>query len=278
MKRILVPTDFSILGEFAYNIAQKIATKMNAEICVLYVVVGPQDGFYTKEGLLQEDNERDYSKWNGDAKEAELKLNKWLEGKPSNVSSKTVIGNINTVISSYAEQDHMDMIVMGTSGINSHSWFAHSSHTEFMVNHSQIPILSLKCDRSSLDLHKIVLVGEFSPNETMDLSILTKIQDVFDSEIVMLEVATEKERRTNEQIIDSMELFAAAHGLKKHSTHIYKSKSVEAGIAAFSAEKHIDLIAIGTHQRSGVSKLFKESISDDIVSNLFHPILTFPIA
>ena len=54
-------------------------------------------------------------------------------------------------------------------------------------------------------------------------------------------------------------------------------ESVEKGIVNFSGETGIDFVAIGTHQRSGLSRLFKHSISEDIVNHVWQPILTFPV-
>ena len=74
-----------------------------------------------------------------------------------------------------------------------------------------------------------------------------------------------------------MQEFARINDLEKYTMELFTDSSVEGGLGKFCAENDLDLIALGSHQGYGFSKLFKGSISDDIVNHLYQPILTFPI-
>lgn len=106
---------------------------------------------------------------------------------------------------------------------------------------------------------------------------IKELQSVFESTIHLLKIKTPSEKKSDETILAEINDFATINFLNNYKPHIYADKSVESGIGRFCAESSFDLVAIGTHQSKGLSKLFRGSISNDIVNHLFHPILTFPI-
>ncbi len=277
MKKILVPTEFSDLGDFAYVVASKLAKDTNAEIITLSVIPGPRGAIYNDSGELTNDEGNDYTEWTKRLVSNKAKMKEWIEDKPDVKHSITTIGNIDSSILHCSESNEVDLIVMGTEGLFNKSIWSKGSHTEYITNHSDVPVLSLKCDRSNLDLKEIVLASDFLENEKFDLSVLKSIQKAYQSKMILLKVNTPNQHRTNEQIANDMELFAIVNQLENYSMHLYNDSTVESGIGKFSAENDIDLIALGTHSGYGFSKLFRGSVSDDVVNHLYHPILTFPL-
>ena len=103
------------------------------------------------------------------------------------------------------------------------------------------------------------------------------MQALHDSKLLLLKIKLDNASRTEAQLTADMHAFALANGLPNYEVHIYPDKLVEAGIGKFAAEKDIDLIMLGTHQAGAFSRLFRGSISKDVVNHLYHPILTFPL-
>jgi nucleotide-binding universal stress UspA family protein len=201
----------------------------------------------------------------------------WIAAKPDIVDSICTIGSVDNSILHYSESNEIDLIVMGTEGLFRKSLWSKGSHTEYITNHSEIPVLSLKRDRSNINFKGIVLASDFLECEKFDLSILKDIQKAYDSKMLLLKINTPRQHRTYEQVMADMEAFAVINDLQNYSKYIYTDSSVESGLGKFSAEHDIDLIALGTHLGYGFSKLFSGSISDDVVNHLIHPILTFPL-
>ena len=278
MKKILLPTDFGDLGDYAYQLALTIANKADAIIDVLSVVNGPRGAMYQPDGQLIVDEGNDYKSWEQKLEVNKQKMGSWTRNKSHIGETTCMIGDVNDCILSFAEEQDSDLIIMGTEGLFDQSIWSKPSHAEFVINHSPLPVLTLKCDRSNIDLRKIILAGDFISFEKVELGVLKSLQSLFQSEIMLLKVMKPEARRTPEQILCDMDSFAAANDLHTYSKHIYKDKNIEAGIAKFAEENNVDLIALGTHQRNGFSKLFRHSISDDVVNHLFHPVLTFPIS
>ena len=278
MKKILVPTDFGNLGNDAYQLALNIAEKAGATVDIISVVNGPRGATYSPDGQLLGDEGNDYKKWEEKLEASKQKMQAWLIDKHDISGSHSMIGDINDCILSYAVEHECDLIVMGTEGLFDQSIWSKPSHAEYVINHSPIPVLTLKCDRSNIDLRRIILAGDFLSHDSIDLRVLKNIQSLYDSEILFLKIMTPEAKRSSKQVQDDMDAFAMTNGIQHYSKHIYNDNNIEAGIGKFAAENDIDLIALGTHQRNGFSKLFRKSISDDIVNRLFHPVLIFPIS
>jgi nucleotide-binding universal stress UspA family protein len=59
--------------------------------------------------------------------------------------------------------------------------------------------------------------------------------------------------------------------------HRYADFSIEEGIYNFSNLSTVDIIAIPTHGRKGVSRLLHQSISEDVANHSIIPVLTVRI-
>lgn len=277
IKKIVLPTDFSELGDFAYSLASFIAKQTGASIDVVSIIPGPSGALYSKEGNLINDEGNDYSEWYNSLKAAEEKMASWVKDKSYINDTSCSIGNVNSSILRYATANDMDLIVMGTDGLYSTGLWSQPSHAEFISNHSPVPVLTLKCDRTNINLKEIILVSDFLEANLMDLSILKSLQSVFDSKLLLLKVKKNNAVRSNSKIVSDITAFAEVNDITNYEACIYEDDNVEAGIGKFAAERDVDLISLGTHQKKGFSKLFRVGISDDVINHLFHPVLTFPI-
>lgn len=278
IKKIILPTDFSELSDFAYSMALYIAKKTGASIDVVSIIPGPSGALYSKDGELINDEGNDYSEWSNSLKAAEENMMSWIKDKSHINNTFCSIGNVDSSIIRYATDHDMDLIIMGTEGLYSNTLWSQPSHAEFISNHSPVPVLTLKCDRSNINLKEIILVSDFLEAKQMDLRIIKSLQFVFDSKILLLKVKKNNAIRSTHEIESDMAAFAEVNDITNYETCIYEDDNIEAGIGKFAAERDVDLITLGSHQKTGFSKLFRMSISDDVVNHLFHPVLTFPIS
>ncbi|NJO03488.1 MAG: universal stress protein [Bacteroidia bacterium] len=63
--------------------------------------------------------------------------------------------------------------------------------------------------------------------------------------------------------------------MENYSFHIYNELNEENGIIYFAEDMHADLIAVITHQRTGLAHLISGSIAEDVVNHANRPVLTF---
>lgn len=277
MKKILLPTDCSDLGDYAYEIAHKIARQTGAAIEALSIVPAPAAAIFDTEGNLKSDEGEDYSEIYSEKADLQDRIEKWAAEK-DDINAVTVkIGPIDEHIVRYAQFVDADLIVMGTAGAHGIDEWLRRSHTAHVVRTSPTPVLCLKCDRSGMLIKNIVLVSDFAKVEELDLTVLKTIQKAFNAKLHLLKVNTPKQFETERKVKWDMDNFAELNELENVSFHLYSDETVEAGIVNFNTENQIDILALGTHQRSGLSRMFKHSISEDVVNHVMQPILTFPV-
>lgn len=117
MKKILVPTSGTITAFEAAEYAMRVATAVKAEIHVLHVATEGE---------------------NVDSMSDSLKVFE-LAGKKSDVPvhGSSVIGNVVDQIIDFAEENEMNLILMGASdGAVVEKWISHE-----VLGHTKIPVL-----------------------------------------------------------------------------------------------------------------------------------------
>ena len=278
MKKILIPTDFSALGDYAYALAHKIGQKTKVEIHLLSMVSAPPNALFDYQGNLKMDDGENYEKLNEQLEAQEEQMNQWAADKKDIQSKSVRLGPIEEGILSYIKKKDIDLVVMGTSGAYGVEKVFIGSHTANLVMQSPVPIISLKCDRSERNIEDILLVSDFHEQKKFDLSLVKDLQKIFSAELHLLKVNTAKDFESQRKVIQHMKTFAEIHDMQDVQYHVYCEESVEQGILNFSIDKGIDLVAIGTHQRNGISQFFKRSISNDLISHLGQAILAFPLS
>ncbi len=277
MKKILIPINCTDLDNFSYDLAHKISAKEGADIEVLSIISAPANVNFDPDGNIKEDEGKDFTSLFEKRDEKEKQIQEWLADKPDVSTLEVKVGRVNEDILRYAKNKEVDLIVMGTEGAAGFKETFMGSHAGYMVGHSPIPVLTLKCDRSDLDFKDILLVSDFEKVEKVDLEVVKSLQSAFDTKIHLLRVNTAGHFRSNQFIKEHMQQFAELNGLENVDFHIYCDDTVEKGIVHFSDENGISFVALGTHQRNGWSQLFKHSVSKDLVNHIYQPVLVYPI-
>jgi nucleotide-binding universal stress UspA family protein len=136
---------------------------------------------------------------------------------------------------------------------------------------ASVPVLSLMCDRSDLEINSILLVHNFSENKKQDFSLLHSLIKVFNPNLHLLQISTNS--KTNKQtIIDNMNAFAHENNFEKYETHVLEDSDVEKGVIHFNQMKNMDIVCIGTHGKGG---FLHSSATEKLINHMFKPILSF---
>ena len=275
MKKILIPTNSSALDDYVYDLAHKIAEKVNASLEVLSIIPAPANVLFDPEGNIKEDEGLDFSSLYKEKDLTEKRMQQWLANKPDVLTSNVKIGRVNDDILRYVKANNVDLIVMGTEVAVGLDDFLIDSHIEFLIRNSPVPVLTLKDDQSDLRLEHILLVSDFEKTEKLNLEIVKTIQSTFDATLNLLRVNTASDFKTHRSVKQHMQQYADLNDLKNVAFHIYGDDSVEEGILHFSDEYGINFVAIGTNQRKGLNRVLKRSLSKDLVNHLQQPVLVF---
>jgi len=269
MKHILIPCDFSSEAEEAFIFGISLARVTQAEITVLYIIEFPILTDPASGIPLQIDRNL-YQKLEGHANEKFKEFcSKHAHDYPK---TKLVVkeGPVAPTINQYAEQHHIDFVVMGTKGASGLKEFFVGSNTEKVVRFSPVPVFSLRKAPALSAIKTIVHPTSLELDQTTFITRLKAIQSIFNAHLHLLYINT---RHTFMKEVDIDE-FISFYGLKNVSYSLRDAAVEQEGIFDFVKEKQPDLLAMATHGRRGLSHFFSGSISEDVINRIECPVWT----
>lgn len=272
--RVLIPTDFSVQAEYAYLMVKKLEEKINVEIHFIHVMDVPDTVSIDSTGKVQTCGEIDVNYIISQKQIVDRKLNdlKLLYGEK--IQTHLALGKLTDTIIGFSETRKFDLIVMGTKGAWGLKEKLSGSETQMIARKSNIPLLSLMCDRSDLVIKNILLVHDFKKQEKEDLNLLKKLSRVFDAKIHQLNIVMEKDSAEKKVLLELMDKHAFENGISNYENHLLKDSDIEEGVVHFNQMHEIDIVCIGTH---GKGSLFHTSATEKLVNHLFKPIISFQL-
>ncbi|MFN0081874.1 MAG: universal stress protein [Ferruginibacter sp.] len=272
--KILIPTDFSVQAEFAYLMVKKLEEKIRVDIHFLHVMNVPDTVTVDGNGNIQTCGEIDvkYVAKQKEIAERNLAKLKVLFGK--DINSHFVLGKVTDRILNFAESNHFDLIVMGTKGAWGIKEKLSGSETQIIARKSKIPVLSLMCDRSDLNVQNILLVHNFNQPAKEDLQLMHKLIAAFNTKIHFLQITLASVDIEKETVESNMKMFAELNNIINYESHLINDKDVENGVVHFKQMNTMDIVCIGTHGKGG---LFHHSATEKLINHLFTPIISFHI-
>lgn len=272
--KVLIPTDFSVQGEYAYIMVNNLSKKLNMEVTFLHVLSVPDTVSLSSEGNVETCGEIDVEFVVKQKELAERKLDEIKVNHGNHVQTALVFGKTTTGIIEFAEQNNFDFIAMGTKGSSGLAERVVGSEAQIIARKSAVPVLSLMCDRSEFELKKIVLVHNFEEHQKQELELLNKLTDAFSSEIHLLQITNDVSAESVNNIEDKMDAFAKLNDIVEYTKHVLKDEDVENGVIHFNQMNNMDLVCIGTH---GTGGFFKSSAAESLINHMYKPVITYRI-
>lgn len=275
MKKILVPTDFSIPSEHALKLASSLAKKSKSEVHLLHMVelptgiidMGSGSNFSIPESMLYIRKVRDKL----------IKYKNQFFPKIQNIKHAIRFQNPYEGIRDYSKKINADLITMGTKGHTELEEMLIGSNTEKVVRNSEIPVLVTKTNEEEFKPKNLVFASSFKPQKNNAFEKFLDFASNFKSKIHLLKINTPHKFENSQISRQKIKEFADRHNFSDYSINIYNDSSVENGILNFSNEKNADIIALATHGRSGLSHIFNGSITKNLSKSSIKPMLTFKV-
>jgi len=277
MQKILVPTDFSHTSAYGSSLAAKIASFLKAEIHFLHVINLPSHILLTEDGNLFEDGDFDTSIPKEKLKAAQEKMPSWQATYAPLAKTDCVFGHVNESVLSYAKNHSIDLIIMGTHAVSGAPELFNHTHGEYIAMHSSAPVMTLKCDRSDMEVKSIVIASSFKTDDIPDVAMALALQKALDAKLYLLRINTPNDFMADGKVLNNMSAFVNTNDLHNVEMAIYNDENVEDGIVSYVAKENIDIICIGSWQRAGLNKLINGCVSADLVNHAYKPILTFKL-
>ena len=298
LRRILFPTDLSSCAEAAFTHAAFLADKYGAELHTLYVAEGqgppPKDWADT---LLI--TPADVA--------ADLGLP--LPEEPERRDPPIEIVDVERrapraapAILDYARDHEIDLVVMGTHGRRGVRRMLMGSTAEEVVRLSECPVFTVGGQSEGEDgscsgvwaVRRVVAPVDFSDaaadaarhaaalaaayGARLDLLFVVDTALVASATVPFVgsfQVSTDEVRRNAEEGLQALarKLEEEFPGVGAVGVEVRVGRPATA-VAAFAAERGADLLVIGTHGRSGMSRLLMGSVAEEVVRTAPCPVFT----
>lgn len=270
--KVLIPTDFTVQAEFAYLMVKNLQSALPIEIHFLHVLSVPDTVSMDAAGNIQTCGEIDV---NYVVKQRDIALRnldnlRIVYGNEIHVHLQ--LGKLTDQVIRFAEEEHYDLIVMGTKGAWGLKEKLSGSETQMIARRTRIPLLSLMCDRSDLKIKNILMVHDFSHPANVNLNLLHKFIKAFDAKVHFLQITSGDPENENTSVEGNMAEFAVINKIENYQCHLIKDSDVEAGVVHFNQMNNMDIVCIGTHGKGGI---FHQSATEKLINHLFKPIISF---
>jgi nucleotide-binding universal stress UspA family protein len=252
-KKILVPVEFSRVSEVSLGHATNIAIRIGAELHVMHLV--------DKESQISE---------------GEAKLNEFL-GKvktqlPAVVPMLTEVkvGEILSDIGKTAEELKVEMVVMGTHGLQGMEYIV-GTHAVRIVSTAEVPFIIVQERPIRDEGYKNIIVPMDLHSETKQkLEIVARMAKYFDSQIHLI-IPHEKDEYLHNALQRNLtfaKTFLEARGVK-YTAAMSKEDSgdLDEACIRLAVQKDADLIAIMNWRETRVLGIFGTDNTQDFIIN-----------
>jgi nucleotide-binding universal stress UspA family protein len=278
MKRILVPCDFSPPAMDAFSFAAKIALQNNSEVHVLYVFdrsVANNSNLTLSYSPAFDGNviQKLEEQWN----EMFAEMKKAYAPHLLSATLKIDIGVLTPTIQNHIQDNHIDLVVMGTRGASGLKELFFGSNTEKIVRYSRVPVIAVPKGATVDSISNIVFPVDPSLCTERLVHEIKEVQDFFRAKLHILWVNTPHFFKSDNESIEDLQDFADFHHLTNYTLNS-RSEYIETdGILRFARELPGSLITMPTHGRRGIKHWFNGSITENVVNHVHCPVWTCSI-
>ena len=282
LKKILWATDFSEESQEALLHVQAFKKTFNAELIALHVAPDFSPALYDTASVIRGELTKRVAAFK---KRAEQQLAQLKKSK--NISFKTIIkeGNASKMIIQTAEEEEVDLIIMGRKGQSAIEKFFIGSIANQVLRNSRVPVLLTKKKSGNPRFKKILVPTDFSPQEEIEQDYAWKLAKGFDSALTLLYVLElhdyEFPPRVIEEMFDSVLKQLRKRKKKEHedikiSEDVHRAINASVGIADYAETHEFDMIVISTSVHSKLERFFLGNITEKIFSYSNIPIFAIP--
>lgn len=281
MKKVLVPTDFSSSAANALNFAVQTANSYPLEIILLHVV-DRMDSLYSEiPGLIQEN-------YTTVLEEAQIKLDqvKTSIAETELLEIRTFLreGEVEEHILELSEEKDIDLIVMGTFGINGLKDRIWGSKTAGLTGKTTVPVMVIPYEYNWKAPQKALLATSFFEEDSNVLNPIAGLMTVYN---LMLHVAV----FTDEDTADAAQFMENSMNIDHYGTKLQRKLNTTSVIAShlsghkfedalqdYIKDHDIDILAMITYQRSLWDRVFHPSTTRRMSYHTTIPLLVIPAA
>ncbi len=277
MKRIIVPTDFSELSNYGIDYAVSLAKQIKASVSVVHCENRPLgDLSLHTSGPAESEGATD-----SDLFEAQLfrsnylKLNELSEKYSKegvDLTCGQVGGGFLLGMKHYVERFGADLIVISTTGEESVQEFFSGNHTEQLIEHLNVPVLSL-VNPAEAEIHNVVL-GLDLTEESYSKRTLQAVHKILGDLPAVVHVVSVVSNGMQEHSITNLYAHAKAIGIKNFMVEVLISNKPNDALLDYAESIQAELIVTLSSADSGFKRFIQHSFAAKLTKTSSIPVLT----
>ncbi len=272
MNRILIPLDFSSESMHVYQFGIEYAQRIRAEVLIVHPIDVPviQESTFGFQTFLYS-QERHHKV----LENALQMFEQFKEQCPSKVpvSFHPLHDDLPEGLPEFARNNDVDMIIASTAGPKGLKDFIFGSPVKKIVRNSPVPVLLLPGETKIDDLKNIVFANSLEGDQDHLIQSVIKFQQALQARLHLLFITTAANSHSENRCLALLESFALYYQLTNYTAKFRYSDSEESGIISFAEETNADVIAMGTHGRTGLAHLLQGSIAESVLAKANRPML-----
>lgn len=292
LNKILCPLDFSKCSRVALKNAVELAKRVQGELHLFHAILIYEADSYKPDDRLP-DNIVSYEL----IEEISNQKLKNISAEYERDSFKIVIRCSRTFsaadeILNYAEDNHIDLIVMGTHGRTAISHLLLGSVAERVIRLAKCPVMIFRKEATNLGTSKKMLVPiDFSDHSKLALRYALELATIFGSGVTLLHSIEqplqpafyavgkvsvfEMNQELSQRAIDAMANFRNESGNQEINTdYILAEGPAYHQIVNYTRKENFDLLVIATHGLRGLEHFLMGSTTEKVVHHVEVPVLT----
>jgi nucleotide-binding universal stress UspA family protein len=287
-RQILVPVDFSVHSLKAAKIAFDIAQRLKVKMVLFHSYPNPivysvpfSDVYAFDTGLMVhlENAERTAQS----QMEIFLKtlVKHFSKDIWDDIETEYIIkaGDARDDILSYAHQNQVVVVVMGTQGKAGSEYDILGSVTAEIIVSSKVPILAIPAETPeniNTSFKKILYATNFDEKDFVAIDKLVRIIEPYKAQIYCVHVGHSEEPVWDLARLEGMkDILRSKYNNKTFECQLIIGEEILNELQKFISENNIDVLAVTTHKRSMLARIFNPSIARKMLFHTNIPLLVF---
>ncbi len=277
IKKILLPTDFSDTANNALRQAIVMAKLAGAELKLLYVIE-PEMNFSATIPMPQSEGYYEQLKINLLNKLGKIAQNIESENNIK-VTYETRFETVYKQICSVAEDENIDLIMMGTHGNSGVSEFFIGSNASKVVSNANCPVITIQQKAATSGFKTICLPIRAEINSRQKVDYVVELAKLYASTVFIIGYAdmnNEEDQIKVKQYVLQVEKYLVKLNVNHNSTFITGDNFTKE-IMLHAEKNNADLIAVINETSFSLDHLIKGPFAKQFVNHSTIPVISIPV-
>lgn len=288
IRRILVPVDFSETSKNACSFALGLAQKLKAEIKLLHSYFNPiitTEPYFEGQtfGFMMNGVMEDVEK---EARSSIIKLKNDLKKQAeregyrfARISYSLDRGIPEQVIIKHVESYRPGIVVMGTRGASNSSAHYLGSVSRKIIERADIPVLLIP-EKSIFTgmqfINRVLYATNFEESDFKSLRTLLTLVRPFNMRVFVAHISVQQSEQLDQARMNTLAKYLTEeYSDYKITSDVVRHTDIIQGLEEYIESREIDLIALTTHKRGVIERLFNPSIARKMIFHSYVPLLIF---